>query len=70
MTSKPRRPKYSRPFPSDQAERAGLDAVGDEQATGLDHVGVEAAAQALVAGDDDHEACGLSARCSRTVSSG
>ena len=40
---------------ADQAERTALRALRDERAGALDDVGVEAAAQPLVAGDDDDQ---------------
>ena len=53
---------------ADQAERARLRLLVDDVARrALDDVGVEAAAQPLVGGDDDHAASGCPARGSRAV---
>ena len=69
-TSKPRRPKKSRPLRPTSPSRQGSGLLGDERAAALDDVRVEAAAQPLVAGDDDDERRGCPAARSRTVSSG
>jgi len=42
-------------FAPDQAERHRLGAFRDEHAGGLDHIGVEAAGQPLVAADQNHQ---------------
>ena len=70
ITAKPRRPKKSRPLRPTRPSVHGCALSTRSAPPRLDDVGVEAAAQPLVAGDDDHAASGCRRRGSRAVSSG